>query len=347
MSAESLQAVVPRLTVAQAAQIMREAMRDKSYQLTPIGAEVAAYLRFKRKRLTDASYRGYESSLDKLALHFADLEIGDLEPPVGARRIEEYLDHRWGEKTPGTYNVNLSITSDFFKWAVVRGLLHGNPCTAIERARKRQPARTVFSRDERLRILAENPDPRDRLALRLLLDYGLRKGALQRVQFRHFDHLRKRLTIFTKGEKVRDIPIPDPAFWDDLGRYLIENGCQPHHFLMCSFKVIPRGSTGAPPIVKQYPEKPMSASAGMHRWWYGCLQRAGIVPTGTTSGERMHKARHTAGQRVLDATGDLKLVQKLLGHESIKTTGDIYVDYDLAEWGAKLARAHQLEDEDV
>jgi integrase len=39
----------------------------------------------------------------------------------------------------------------------------------------------------------------------------------------------------------------------------------------------------------------------------------------------MPKARHTAGQRVLDATnGNLKAVQKLLGHSSISTTGDIY-----------------------
>ena len=44
----------------------------------------------------------------------------------------------------------------------------------------------------------------------------------------------------------------------------------------------------------------------------------------------MHKARHTAGQRLLDATGNLKAVQKLLGHESIQTTGDIYTD-----WGAE------------
>jgi integrase len=36
-----------------------------------------------------------------------------------------------------------------------------------------------------------------------------------------------------------------------------------------------------------------------------------------------HKSRHTAGQRVLDATGNLKAVQKLLGHASIQTTGDM------------------------
>ena len=45
---------------------------------------------------------------------------------------------------------------------------------------------------------------------------------------------------------------------------------------------------------------------GLHDWWYACLERAGVVEEGTTSGERMHKARHTAGQRVLDVTGNLK-----------------------------------------
>jgi site-specific recombinase XerC len=83
------------------------------------------------------------------------------------------------------------------------------------------------------------------------------------------------------------------------------------------------------------PERPLSGH-GAHDWWYRCLERAGIVPEGTTSGEHMHKARHTAGQRVLDSTGNLKAVQKLLGHESIQTTADIYVDWDLDQLAATL-----------
>jgi site-specific recombinase XerC len=35
-----------------------------------------------------------------------------------------------------------------------------------------------------------------------------------------------------------------------------------------------------------------------------------IVPEGTQRGERMHKARHSAGQRLLDATGNLRAVQQ-------------------------------------
>ena len=71
--------------------------------------------------------------------------------------------------------------------------------------------------------------------------------------------------------------------------------------------------------------------------WYRQLAAAGVVTAGTTSGERMHKARHTAGQRVLDPTGNLKAVQKLLGHSSIATTGDIYADWDIEQLTATLA----------
>jgi site-specific recombinase XerC len=51
----------------------------------------------------------------------------------------------------------------------------------------------------------------------------------------------------------------------------------------------------------------------------------------------MHKARHTAGQRVLDKThGNLKAAQKLLGHASLSTTGDIYVDWDIDQLAETL-----------
>jgi site-specific recombinase XerC len=84
----------------------------------------------------------------------------------------------------------------------------------------------------------------------LLLDYGLRKGALQTIQFTHFDHQRQRVTIFTKGEKVRQIPT----------------------------------HTRSP----------------LHR--------------------RPASTRHT---------GNIKAVQMLLGHASIRTTGDLYTDWDI------------------
>jgi integrase len=68
----------------------------------------------------------------------------------------------------------------------------------------------------------------------------------------------------------------------------------------------------------------MSTTA-LHRWWYGRLQQAGVVPSGATSGRKMHSARYTAGTEFYLATGDIRATQQLLGHEDIATTADIYV----------------------
>jgi integrase len=70
---------------------------------------------------------------------------------------------------------------------------------------------------------------------------------------------------------------------------------------------------------------------GLHGWWYRCLARAGVVERGTTAGRRMHGARHTAIQRVLDKTGNLKAAQVLAGHATVGTTGDIYSGWETGQ----------------
>ncbi len=70
---------------------------------------------------------------------------------------------------------------------------------------------------------------------------------------------------------------------------------------------------------------------GLHDWWYRRLELAGIVEPGVTRGQRMHKARHTAGQRVLDKTGNLVAAQHLLGHASIATTGNNYAGWEIEQ----------------
>jgi integrase/recombinase XerC len=318
------------LTLAQAQRMILDAVKDKSYQKFPLGQDAAAYLINKRKRLTDSSRREYEGCLDKFARHFGyALTLKDFEPPMGTRRLEEFLDAQWGTGTPRTYNKNLSILRDFFKFQCLRGELHGDPTLAIERAKARGVYRTTFTPDQRRAIIAEQEDLRDRIALRLLLDYALRKGSLKAVQFKHFDHARKRLTIFAKGGKVRNLPIPDPAFWHDLERLILDSEAQPHWFLLPT----DRGNQHGPVFVHDKPK----GDHGMHAWWYRCLERAGVVATGARSGEHMHKARHSAGQRLLDHTGNLKAVQQLLGHSSIATTGDVYVDWSETQLSESLS----------
>lgn len=328
-----MSAAAVQLDPREASRVVEEAIRDKSYRQYPLGQDAARFLRARRKRLTPASYRDYESILDKFARYFMHAELAEFDASDGVDRLETFLDEQWGAREPRTYNKALSVMHSFFVWQVMRGAVSTDPTLRIERAKAGDVERTTFNESERTAIIGSQDELRDRVALRLLLDYGLRKGALRSLQFKHFDHFRKRVTIFTKGRKVREIPIPSAPFWFDLERLILEWEAQPSHFVMQRQKAIPRAGVS---VLHRFPDKPMG-DHGLHDWWYGCLRRAGLVEEGVTSGERMHKARHSAGQRVLDKTGNIKAVQKLLGHASIQTTADVYTDWDIDQLAQTMA----------
>ena len=330
----------PSMTLAEATRIYRESLKNKAYRAYPLGGDWAAFMRWGRGSWTKATYRDYESCGDKFARTFPDLELRDFEPPVGTERLEEFMDLLWGERAPGTYNKNLTIIQQFFKFAALKGKIHGDPSLPLKRRKKRQPHREVFNEDAMLRIIANGPQPgkymyRDKVALRLLLEWALRKGALQSIQYKHFDRKRRCLTIFTKGEKVFDKVISDDAFWHELDLAMMALGAQPEHYLMGSRQTFNRfggydEKTGDKIVYRIEMDRPEKALGGtaMHRWWYGCLGRAGIAQPGQTSGQKMHKARHSSGQALLEEFHDIKLVQKHLNHSSPTTTLQSYVDYD-------------------
>jgi len=311
------------LTLADAARMMREAMRDKSYRLTPLGEDVASFLRSKRKSSADNTVLAYESTLDKLCRYFPDLRLEDFEMPVGAGRLEEWLDHYWGTAKGGTYNRHLAAVKSFFRWQVRRHRMHSNPAEVVEKARRPEALHESYSKDQVVAIIAEQDVLRDRIACRLLLHYGLRRESLRLIQFKHFDHVRHELGIFLKGGRAEPFEIHEEAFWHDLERLILDEQAEGNHCLMRARH--------------RDPGKPMSAAA-VHKWWYRCLTKAGIVALGTTAGERPHKARHTAGQIILDETGDLKLVQQTLKHKSIRTTADTYTNYENPQIAAKLRK---------
>lgn len=73
---------------------------------------------------------------------------------------------------------------------------------------------------------------------------------------------------------------------------------------------------------------------GWRRAWVDALQKAGVANF------RFHDLRHTAATRLLAATGNLKAVQKLLGHTEIATTAR-YAHVDTAELSRLMDLAHE------
>lgn len=270
--------------------------------------DIKSYLRGKRRSLATTSFKAYTVTLTMLGDALEDeAETMVMDGTDGTEIIEQFLEENWGTARPRTYNKHVAILRGFTGWCVRRQKLRNDPMGLIDRARVEQSQRSTFNDDER-RAIFDTASSRDRVALRLLLDYGLRKGALQAVKLEHFDVQRRRLTIFTKGAKVRELPVDAEMLADIAHEIATEPGD--------TYLLHRRGA----------PNKPMSSHA-LHVWWYARLVDAGVVPEGTTSGRKMHSARHTAGQRVLDKTSNLKAAQTLLGHASISTTGDVYAGW--------------------
>lgn len=342
-----------------------------------LARDANAYLAAKRRRLTPASERGYRAVLDELVAAFPGARLTDFEPPAGALLIEGFLNARWGDLAPRTFNKSHSILSDFFEWFAARSLLNRNPMGTVDRAKTRPVHRQTFTDAQCALIFDANPEPRNQIALRLLLHYAIRKGALRGIRLEHFDQEKHRLIVFTKGEKIHTLPLPDDTIWQLLDQI----GEPPHHYLLpkqtTRRRTPPRrnelggiasGLETAYGALTEAADDPACARElaavlaaldtatsaldaavqaastqttydltqpigehGAHLWWYRCLQRAGIVAAGTTSGRRMHSARHTAIQRVLDKTGNLKAAQAVAGHATVGTTGDIYTDWSVKQ----------------
>jgi integrase len=333
----------------------------------------ATYILYKRKRLTPATERGYRAALDDFTAAHPNARLAEFDPPVGSHLIEDYLGARYGHLEPRTYNKAHSVLSDLFKWHVARGTIARDPMLTIERAKTRQVLRQTFTDAQVIQILAANTAARDQIALRLLLFFGIRKGALRGIRFEHFNAEKQSLVVFTKGQTIHTLQIVDETVWA-----LIDGLREPdHHYLMpkrVTRKRIPPTKKAlhslAAALVTANAEllaaaedqacrselaamresleiaaarlkiardaastqvriEPTEAIGehGLHLWWYRCLTKAGIVASGTTAGRKMHGARHTAIQRVLDKTGNLKAAQALAGHAHISTTGDTYTDW--------------------
>jgi integrase len=364
------------LELGAAARMLRQAVKDRSYRATPLGLEFAHYIRWKRNEwgATESTIRDYEAHLRNLALFFADLELADLQPPVGVERLRECMDHFWGNAEPRTRNKVRSTWVNFFDWAILEGRgIHGNPARAIARAKVRDTPIELLTETLIEKLLAANPYEADWLALNLLVRYGMRRGGIANVQMKHFDWDRHLLTVFTKGGRIHPLPIPEKheAFWMKL-LALKASGLGDDSFLLYkrdtrrmvvpldqATEVLTMRTTGyvgggtsrrrvkageqvgyadVTRISHDFPKALQGNS--VHRWWYRCLENAGLVPKGTTAGLNMHRGRHTSITAVVRDSG-IAVAKQLAGHADIAST-DRYSHLQTGDLEAALVRIYGL-----
>jgi len=168
---------------------------------------------------------------------------------------------------------------------------------------------TLREAQERIREMSADEEARYFAALRpdyhpiirFALLSGCRMQEMLDLEWRHIDWRARTITVTGKGDKTRHIPLSNgiEAILKPLPRAFKE------HVFTYEVKRASGGTRGEPmPIMRE----------GLKITHKRTCVKAGLVDF------RFHDLRHTAATRLLRATGNLKLVQKLLGHGDIKTT---------------------------
>jgi len=299
------------LTEAQWAERMRAdvSVKDKSYQLYPLGMEVAKFLRAKRvERASVHTLLSYETTLRLLVLFFLDYVSPDETTPgaqvvdwnrfcgpEAADEIIGFLEHHWGDSAPATLDNRIGAVRSFFAWAEETGRIVRAP--RIKRRRVDGRIREAHELDEIRYIVSQQTDLSDEVALLLAGRLAFRKDDVRRFRVRDVDLVHDRVFIRKgKGEKPVELPIAFDDVRQALSLWTVDR--HPDEVLWH-----PRGHPS------RYPDP-----STVHRRFKRCLERAGVDDF------EFHELRHSAGDRLWRQTGDIYAAKMLLRHASVATT---------------------------
>lgn len=281
--------------LAFAAQVRAEALRSKAYRLSFVGQEAGRYLRALRwSGHPQNTLDTYEIVLARISVDFAHLT--SLEE-FTTDLLRDFLEEHWGEAAASTRQNRLAIVRSFFTWAVDERGLPANPAAPIKPVRVRNRERNAYKPDVIHRLIVAQPTLRDQIAVQLLGRLALRKNELRLIRLGDFDLVRGTVLVHGKGGKQVVLPLGFAQLKSDLEVYLIDRA--PAEYLL-----YPRARA----------HDPMDP-ASVHRWFKGCLRRAGLPGT-----VQIHELRHSAADNLWRQTGNLLLAQQLLRHESVATT---------------------------
>jgi hypothetical protein len=144
------------LTLGEAARIIRDAVKDKSYRATTLGQLVGRYLRWFRNEYgaTESTLRDYEAVLARMSLTLADKEPID----VSVDDLREVID-LWGERSPRTRQKVTSVVRAFWSWAEEQGHIAISPAARIRRPRAEKRVAPLVPADARPRLLTGREAP--------------------------------------------------------------------------------------------------------------------------------------------------------------------------------------------
>ena len=285
--------------------------------------EFRDYLKLERS-LSPHTITGYSADVQQ---YFNALREAGVEP---AAATDEDIARFVADRVAAGLNKRsqsrlISSIKALYRFLDVEGRLEKNPCDTISAPKLTPHLPTVLSVEEVLAILdsvdlSKPEGHRNRCILEVLYSCGLRVSELISLKLSDIFPDEQFIRVFGKGSKQRLVPVGEPALKAirlyreirDAGP--VQRGAEDILFLNRRGGKLTREMVFH--IVKE-----QVAAAGI---------RKNVSP---------HTFRHSFATHLVENGADLRVVQQMLGHESILTT-EIYTHVDTKKWQDTILKYH-------
>ncbi|KFZ37739.1 site-specific tyrosine recombinase XerC [Shewanella mangrovi] len=228
--------------------------------------------------------------------------------------------HRRG-LSPRSLSLCLSAQKQFFNFLLREQQIEANPAAQLSAPKQGKPLPKNLDADSVNHLLdIDVTDPisaRDKAMMELFYSSGLRLAELAGLDLHDIDLAAAQLKVVGKGSKERLLPIGSMAI------AAIKQWLNYRNTLPCADAALFVSNRGTRLSHR-------SIQARMSYWAQQQMLSTKVHP---------HKLRHSFATHLLEASGDLRAVQELLGHANLSTT-QIYTSLDFQHLAKVYDGAH-------
>ena len=304
-----------------------------------VGLGLEGVVRFmERVRVSMAAERYAQSTIDGYCgwIRAFILFHGKRHPSeMGAEEVVAFLNHLTVEREVAAATQNQALNALVFLYRRVVQVPLPEEMVGLQRARRRRRPPVVLSHEEAIRVI-DAVDVELRLPVQLLYGAGLRIGEAMALRIKDVDLANRRLLIYGAKNRDRESVLPESL------RETLEVQMQRAEGRFVRDRETGGGSVVLPEaLARKLPQAHLElrwqflfpASRTMHnpqtglegRW---CAHespvqkavRRAVARAGVRKRVTCHTFRHSFATELLRGGTDIRTIQKLLGHSSVKTT---------------------------
>lgn len=271
-----------------------------------------AYLLLERS-LSDNTLKSYSADVQKLLTYFSDKKINYKEAKL--QDFQSFLVFLNDLGIASTSQARIiSGVKSFYNYLLSEDIIADDPTQLLEMPKLSRYLPTVLSLQEIDMLksvidLSKADGQRNRTMIEVLYSCGLRVSELIDLKLSNIYAEEGFIQVFGKGSKQRLVPISETAL-KEISMYMLDRNSWDIKLGQGDFLFLnQRGSHLTRQTVFNVIKK-SAADAGI---------KAVISP---------HTLRHSFATHLLEGGADLRVIQELLGHESILTT-EIYTHIDM------------------